>query len=354
MCGVVMVGAMKNPQRTVSDQGSEHGRQLTFLLRGFQISRLLRVVADLGLADRVGSDESRPVIEVAAECGVDAQQLTRVIRCLASQDVFRLSENAEVSHSPMSLLLRTDDDDTLHHAARFWTDRSSWRAWEEMDTVLHGGVPHEQAWGAARFELLRRDPDAAERFDQAMAHSSDGRHQAIADSYDFSGVDTVVDVGGGNGGALRQILGRFGHLGGVLYDHDDLTAADADLDLLDGRIRAESGDFFERVPADGDLYLLVCVLHDWSDDDCDRILQSCRTASRPGTKLLVCDRVLESDPSHGDPMDYLVDVQMMAMYGTGRERTEGEFRRVLERNGYELERILATPSTVSIVEAIAT
>lgn len=332
---------------------SDHRRLLT-LLRGFEISRALRLVADLGVADRIDPDVPRRTSGLADECGVDPAQLIRVLRGLASVEVFRLGDDEMVAHSPMSVLLRTDTPRSLHHAARFWTERTSWRAWEHLDAALHGEVPHERAWGVGRFEHLRRDEGAARIFDESMAHFTDGRHQAIADSYDFGPIRTVVDVGGGNGEALRRILDRFEHLLGIVYDRADVVGAIGDGDRMGGRIATVAGDFFDRAPGGGDLYLLVCVLHDWGDDDCTRILRSCRAASQPGTRLLVCERVLEPDPLRGDPMDYLVDLQMMAMYGSGRERTEREFRRLLAAGGYSLERIHGTSSQISILEATAT
>ncbi len=325
--------------------------RLDLLLRGFQVSRLLRLVADLSIADGVQDGGDRTVADLAADCEVDTTQLTRVIRALASVGVFCLTEQGVVSHTPMSRLLRTDVEASLHHGARFWTEPGSWRAWEELDVALRNGVPHEQAWGVDRFDYLRRHQDTARIFDQFMSHCPDGRHQAVADSYDFSGIDTIVDVGGGNGEALRRILGRFDAPRGVLYDRHDVVSAVDDGDLVEGRIRVEGGDFFQRVPSGADLYLLVCVLHDWSDKDCERILKSCRVAMKPGGRLLVCERVMEPDPSRGDPFDYLLDVQMMAMYGTARERTESEFRDLLERWGFALTHLHETSSPVSILEA---
>lgn len=113
----------------------------------------------------------------------------------------------------------------------------------------------------------------------------------------------------------------------------------------------EDGSFFDRVPAGADMYLLVRVLHDWKDEDCLRILRTCRTAMRRDSVLLLGEEVLEIDPSRGKATSYLIDMQMMAMFGHARERSEAEFRSLLDRTGFALQRIISTASPVSIIEA---
>ena len=190
--------------------GADHERTaLDLLLKGFQVSRMLRVVADLGVADRIAPDGRVALDDLAAACGVHSQPLLRVLQALASFGVFSVTAEGSVAHTPRSRLLRTDAPNSLHHAARFWTAPGSWRAWEELDAAMTGGVPHEAAWGQGRFAYLREHPEEARLFDAMMANFPDNRHAALAAAYDFSGARLICDVGGGNGAALRHILGRF-------------------------------------------------------------------------------------------------------------------------------------------------
>src|SRR5437870_363578 len=195
------------------------------LIRGFQISRMIRLVADLMLAGRIAPEESRRVADLAAECKAHATPLLRILRALASFGIFRVTASGEISHSPLSLLLRTDTPGSLHYGARFWTGPGSWQAWGELDVALADGIPHQTAWNMGRFDYLRRHPDEARIFDEFMAHFPDDRHQAIADAYDFSGAGLIADIGGGNGEALRRILGRFPGPRGLVFDRDDVVAA---------------------------------------------------------------------------------------------------------------------------------
>jgi len=323
------------------------------LIRGFQISRMIRLVADLTLADRIAPEESRRVADLAAECKVTATPLLRILRALASFGIFRVTASGEISHSPLSLLLRTDTPRSLHHGARFWTGPGSWQAWGELDVALADGIPHQAAWNMGRFDYLRQHPDEARVFDEFMAHFPDDRQQALADAYDFSGAGLIADIGGGNGEALRRILGRFPVPRGLLFDRDDVVAAVPEAARMAGRIAIEGGSFLDRVPRGADIYLLMRVLHDWSDADCRRILQNCRAAMERGARLLICEQILEPDPARGDPILYLLDTQMMAMFGTARERSEAEFRDLLTETGFAFRRLIPTTSQVFIVESTA-
>jgi hypothetical protein len=184
-----------------------------------------------------------------------------------------------------------------------------------------------------------------------MANFPDNRHAAIAETYDFSRFHLIADLGGGNGAALREILSRSPESQGLIFDRDDVVRSLGPGELLGGRIRATSGSFLEHVPPGADLYMLVRVLHDWSDQDCVRILQRCREAMAPNALLLICDQILDPDPSRAPPTGYLVDTQMMAMFGSARERTEAEFAALLAKSGFALRRLVPTPSPVQILEA---
>jgi hypothetical protein len=337
----------------MTDDGTDADREaLDLLIRGFQISRMLRLVADLGLADKIPKDGSRTVSDLATACAVLALPLLRVLRALAAFGVFRISADGSVSHSARSVLLRTDQPDSLHHGARFWTAPGSWKAWGVLDAALAGDTPHQTAWNMSRFQYLREHTDEARNFDAFMANFPDHRHQALAASYDFSGAKLIIDIGGGNGEALRRILARFPASRGLVFDRDDVVAAIPPEARSSGRIDIQGGSFLDLVPEGADIYLLVRVLHDWSDDDCIRILRNCRAAMTRSARLLIVEQILEPDPALGRPSSYLVDTQMMAMFGTARERTEAEFGELLQASGLRLERVIETASPVWVMEVI--
>ena len=337
---------MSKPPAADSDRAA-----LDLLVRGFEVSRMLRLVADLGLADRIAPEARVALNDLAQDCGVQPQPLIRVLRALAAFGVFAITPDSAVAHTPRSRLLRTDTPNSMHHAARFWTAPGSWHAWGALDAALTGGVPHQAAWNMSRFDYLRGHPDEARNFDAMMASFPDNRHAAVAATYDFAGARLIADIGGGNGAALRHILSRFPAPRGLVFDRDDVVRAIPPGDLMEGRIEAVGGSFFDGIPAGADVYMVVRVLHDWPDEDCLRILRACRAVMAADAVLLLGEQLLERDPTKGRPISYLVDVQMMAMFGAARERTEDEFQALLAESGFALRRVVPTASPVSIIEA---
>ena len=324
---------------------------LNLMIRGFQVSRMIRLVADLEIADKLPPEESCGVGDLAVLSGVQTMPLLRVLRALSSFGIFCIDAAGSVAHTPLSLLLRADADRSLRPAAVTLAARGSWGAWSELDAALHGAVPHRKAWNTSRFEYLRDHPVEGRNFDALMGSDPGNRHEAVAVAYDFCAASSIADIGGGNGALLRTILERNPRPRGIVFDREDVIDAIAS-DLHEGgRIETVAGDFFAEVPSGADIYLLVRVLHDWPDDDCIRILRTCRQAMHASSRLLVIEQILEPDPAQGESMDYLSDMQMMAMFGSARERTRDEFAGLLNAAGFELTRVIPTASPACVVEA---
>jgi hypothetical protein len=326
--------------------------ELDLLLRGFQVSCMLRAAAEIGLPDALPVQGQVSVDSLGAACNALPEPLLRMIRALAAFGVFRLAPGEMVEHTPRSRLLRTDARNSMHHGARFWTGPGAWGAWGKLETALRGQVPHEVAWNTDRFAYLRQHPDELSLFDAMMANFPDDRHSAIAGAYDFAHFEVIADIGGGNGATLRHILGNFESPRGILFDQHEVVGHLGDSDLLNGRISARGGSFFDGVPGGADLYMLLRVLHDWSDADCLRILQRCRAAMAPRALLLIGEHLLQPDPTRGRPADYLTDMQMMAMFGSARQRSREELQTLIRRAGLDLRRVFETRSPVSILEAV--
>jgi hypothetical protein len=163
-----------------------------------------------------------------------------------------------------------------------------------------------------------------------------------------------VDVGGGHGTLLSAILAAAPQAVGVLLDLPEvIEGADATLrpaGQLD-RIEKVAGNFLESVPGDGDIYTMKHIIHDWDDARCITLLRNCRKAMKPGGRVLVVEHVVTDQPE--SVMAKLLDLEMLVMTPGGRERTEQEFRELLQKAGLELGRIIPTESPVCVIEAVA-
>ncbi|HJU48253.1 MAG TPA: methyltransferase, partial [Gaiellaceae bacterium] len=223
-------------------------------------------------------------------------------------------------------------------------------AWADAPETFRTGEPaFPRVYGAAYFDWLQAHPAEAERFNRSMSGSATMR-QAVLLEEDWSGVETVVDVGGGVGTMLVAVLTANPHLRGIVFDVPQTRpAAEETIGAagLGGRCTFAGGSFFDAVPAGADVYVLSQILHDWDDERAVEILRVCRHAARSDSRLRLVEAVLEP----GDAWDWLklLDLHMLVLLG-GRERAEDEWRAVLEAGGFRLERV-TTREAASVLEA---
>ena len=176
----------------------------------------------------------------------------------------------------------------------------------------------------------------------------------MVEAFDFSGIDRLVDVGGGRGVLLAAILRANPSLFGVLMDREAaISPARANLRAagLGDRAECVAGDFFVSVPANADAYVLSRVLHDWDDVDAGRILATCRHAMRPDSRLLIVEAILP-ERARDRPAAIRMDLHMLVLLGA-RERTEAEFSALLHSSGFDVRRVVmtASPAGLGVVEA---
>jgi hypothetical protein len=247
--------------------------------------------------------------------------------------------------------LRSDVPGSLRAWARNIGEPVSWEAWAQLlDSVRTGGTAFDAVHGTDVWTYRSTRPGLNAVFNDAMTSNSAAVAQAVAGTYDFSGRRRVVDVGGGKGVLLEAVLRRHPQLEGVVFDLAHVVATTPSPTLpadARDRWRSASGSFFEEVPA-ADVYLLKSVLHDWPDEDCVRILRSCRNALDDDGVVLVVEAVL-GRPEHARAASFS-DLNMLVMTG-GRERTADEYAALLAQANLRLTRVIDTPTRVSVVEA---
>jgi SAM-dependent methyltransferase len=320
------------------------------MLAGYWISQAVHVAAELGIADLLTAG-ARGVNDLAAKTGADCDALYRVLRALASVGIFEEQGPGRFALTPMASLLGSDGPDSQRAFARIM-GAEHYAAWGNLLTTVQTGEPaFTRTFGMPFFEYLARNPERGHLFDQSMTGVHGGETAPMLEAYDFSGFDTVVDVGGGNGLLLASLLERHPRPTGIVFDtpavaeHARATLARTS---LDGRCRIEAGDFFEAVPAGGDAYILRHILHDWEDAEAAAILRNCGQAMQPDGRVLVVENVIRpgSEPGFGKWLDL-----MMLVIG-GRERTAEQYEALFSHAGLRLSRIVPTAHEISILEAV--
>ena len=323
------------------------------LMMGRWVSHLIYVAAKLELADRL-KHGPRTVEELATAAEVQAPALYRVLRALASVGVFAETKDKRFKLTPLAVTLQKAVPGSMHAAALMFGEKYLEDAWTQLLHGLKTGeIPFLKAHGVPQFEYLETHPEDLEIFGETMTNVSSTENPAIAAAYKFTGIRTLVDVGGGNGSLLATLLKANPKLKGVLFDLPSVTTcAKQDRHVtakgIAERCTLESGDFFEAVPKGGDAYIMKRTLHDWDDERCAKILANCCAAMGEKGRVLVVDSVIPAgnDPDRGK----LLDMQMLII--GGRERTKQEFATLFREAGLKLTRVVPTKCPLSIVEGV--
>jgi hypothetical protein len=322
------------------------------LSTGFWISKAIAVAAELGVADHLQAGP-QSVEHLAHAVGAHPGALYRLLRGLASVGVFAEEMQGCFTLTPLATLLLSESPQSWRAAALLNGETWAWQPWGALTYSVKTGKPaFEHIFGMQFDAYLAQHREAADTFQAFMQTATAEEAMVLAPIYDFSGLTTVVDVGGGRGALLAAILQRHPQLHGILFDLPQVLADAPALLEAQGvaeRCQLVAGDFFQTLPRGADAYLLKWILVSWDDEQSLSILQNCRRALGARGKLLVIERIIP--PGNQPFFGKLADLNLLVMY-RGRHRTEAEYRDLFARAGFELSRIIPThsPTEFSLIE----
>ena len=327
--------------------------QLLDMAEGLTIHQALYAVAKLGVADLL-KDGPRTTADIARELDVCEPALYRLLRALASKDVFEEIGPRTFANNGLSHFLRTGVPGSVRALTIFRGSKFFFAAFGEiLYSIRTGESARTKIDGRNGFETLRRDPEAAAVFDDAMTNLSQLVAPGIASAYDFGKWGSVIDVGGGNGVLLAEILKVHTKLRGVLADQPHVLERARQRGFLSGDLAERSAmqncDFFGEIPSGCRACVMKSVLVDWNDDEARDILLNCRKAFPNDGALLIVDFSAGEDDL--SLQGTLVDVIMLVLTG-GRVRTVREYRDLLGRGGFRLNQVIPVPGGVSLLEAL--
>jgi len=321
-------------------------------LLNYNTTQMVYVAAKLGIADRLADGPLRAA-ELAHVVGAHPRALYRLLRALTHVGVFAEDAEHRFCLTPMAELLRADAPGSLRAFALSYGESWWWSPWGRLlDTVRTGTTAFDQVMGQGFFEYLQQHPDAAAIFNANMTSMTERDVPEVVTTYDFSGKGLLVDVGGGHGALVSAILQAGAREEAILFDRPEVArGAPARLAAagVADRCRVVEGSFFESVPEGGDTYTLKDIIHDWDDARAVAILRNCKRAMARDARLLLIERVLPADGEAA--VGKMVDITMMVLTG-GMERTEDEYRALLEQAGFTLRRVVFTHSAASVLEAV--
>ena len=330
-----------------------HSQTLIQLASAHILSRAIHVAAAMKIADHL-VDGPCSIHDLACKTHTNTDALYRLLRLLASNNIFHESDNQYFSLTPLAELLVSSHPDSLqawlaHHDG----DEKRWRSYGNMHYSIETGKPaFNNIFGQGYFDLIAQNPELAGSFDEGMRNLSEKEDLAIATCYNFAPYKNIMDIGGGKGGLLTAIIKSNHLIHGILYDlpHVEISAQTYLTEQnLDQFIGWQSGSFFDYIPSGNDIYILKRILHDWDDELCIKILSNCRAAMNDTSKLLIIEAIVT--PGNNRDFAKNVDLAMLVLFG-GKERTQIEWETLLDAAHLQLVKIQETPSMLSILEVI--
>jgi O-methyltransferase len=330
-------------------------KRLLAMLCATWTAQACSVFAMLGLPDRMAAG-SRTTTELAAAADLDPMALRRLLAALADAGVLRQTSADQFELSQIGEYLRSGVPGSMHGTAVLYGAEVYQSFGGLLDTVRTGRPAFTDRFGQPFFEYLSGNPQFATSFNAAMSATPEPRPP---DYYLFDGARIMVDVGGGDGGLLAEVLSRRPELHGVLVELPEAAARArdrlAEAGVLD-RVRIAAGSFFDHVPAGGDLYVLRRVLHNWNDEDARRVLARVRAAMHADARLLVLEELLSAAPDASSasagvwaaPRKRIVDLLMLVLM-EGRDRTVEEYTTLLLTSGFAVQSV--TPGAIEAVPA---
>lgn len=302
-------------------------------LAGKWVTQALATAAELGLAEALEQPAGLEALAEVLEC--HPPSLRRLLRMLVGEGVLVEQPDGRYALTPLGAQLRHDALGTL---ARFVGSPSQWSPWTELTyAVRTGNSAFERVHGQPLFEYLAERPEQSRLYDEAVDAFTSQQARALAGLPGLDGVRMMVDVGGGRGTLLAELLRLRESLRGVLFDQPHvLEPARARFEALGLAERCSfvGGDFFEAMPSGADVYVLKHVLHNWDDERAVALLRRCADAMPEHGRVFVVEAIVL--PGNRRDGARMFDLDMLVLTGGGRERSKPEFRRLLAQAGLRL------------------
>ena len=321
------------------------------LLGQFEQSQVVYVAKKSGLADCL-KDDTKTLNELSVELSVNEYMLELLLDALEGLNIVAKVESGGYCLTTLGEGLRSDVPDSISDSLLSFYNEV-YLSWGFLHSMMKKGKnAFEQAHGMPFWEFVRSRPEMQSQFDKLMTETIGFAADSLLKSYDFSLYEKIMDIGGGHGLLLSTILEKYPHLRGVLFDQPQvLEGVEKNLNNNEQmkRIEMKKGDFFKSIPKGCDLYILTRVIHDWDDEYALSILKNCKKAMSKGSKLLVIDRVYQVEKRS---LEQSIGSLEMKLLSGGQERNYNEFNLLLQKSGFDIERVIDTNSHLSVIEAV--
>jgi len=342
-----------NTNAKVKPQGLQPAEQLFQMALGIMSTAALGCVAELEIADKL-ENGPRKVAELAAEAGVKEDALYRVMRALAAAGIFEEGAPRTFGLTPAAELLCCGVKGSMRSMVRWMATRMHFELFPEMmHSLKTGETVVEKVYNVSCFEYFEKNAGVSEIFNDAMTDFSAVVIPAALEAYDFSYLNgkTLVDIAGGHGKVLTEILVKYPAIRGKLFDLEHVVSgATPKIEAwgLTARCSTCSGDFFKEVPS-GDAYVMKHIIHDWDEAKATTILKNIHKASPADARVILFEGVITA--GNAPNLGKWIDLEMLLLPG-GKERTEEEYRALFAGAGFRVTKTVQTKSPLCVIEAV--
>jgi len=344
---------------TITQNPNSEAKQRVFdLMLTFVKSQCLYTSTRLGIFDLLDDGGEQSVESLSKQTNTDTERLYFILRALAHVDILEEKPGRIFAPTEASSLLVTNKAPSAGHLAMHLIEPAQWDAWKVLPEALEKGVvPFELANGIGVYPYCYENEWSKDTFIKAMSFLTDSQVEGLLEAYDFGQYETVMDVGGGQGGLIASIVKRYG-CKGILFDLPDVAQTAKDYITKKGvdpaAIEVKTGDVFESLPAGADAIVMKHFISAWSDEDARKIIANCRAAlPETGRLILLQSFVPDIDEPKTEAdgiMPGIFAVQINVATPGGGWRTKKQFQALFEAGGFRLEKVIKTSNSLSGME----
>jgi len=308
-------------------------------ISGYGFSFLVKTSIEIGLFNELKNNPSN-LKDLAKTLDVNEDSLKRFLRVFISIGfIKKVNKNYECT--PLGQLLQSNSENSLESVGKYLLYEPVIRSMLEMKyTLKTNKAAFEKANGVIWHNHLKEHPEVLELMENAMKSLTNGDALKLVDIYEFEKYNLVVDIGGGKGQILSQILSKNPNTNGVLFDQPsaiESVAQNKEALGVNERCELIGGDMFEKVPAGGDLYLVSKVLNNWNDDRVLQLLKNIRSTMSNDSKLLIVESLV--DDYNISPMQAFRDLLFLICTAGGKLRSKQELSELIEQSGLTITSI---------------
>ena len=343
---------------TSSNPNTEAKKRAYDLMLTFVKSQCTYTAARLGIFDLLSDRGEQSVEELAQATNTDTERLYFILRGLAHIEVLAEKPGRVFAPTETSELLVTNKEPSVGHLLMHLIEPAQWDAWKVLPEALEKGVvPFELANDKGVYQYCYDNEWSKDTFIKAMSFLTNSQVDGLLDAYDFGQYETVMDVGGGQGGLIANIVKRY-NCKGILFDLPDVanTAKEyiKSIGVDPDRIEIKTGDVFKEIPKGAKAIVMKHFISAWSDADAKKILANCKAALPEDGRLILLQSFvpdLDEPKTEADGiMPGIFAVQINVATPGGGWRTKKQFQELFEQSGFKLEKTIKTSNSLSAME----